>query len=337
MSKVNKISGFTRIDREDCEFEWTIENIKYTDLKDGESLESPIFSAECNKKFYFRMIAETTPVAYRRKLNRYIVINLYLYCQNIVNKVRCDYDLSVIVDGKNCHSGTSGTTIIETNNATIGVLLIRGNHDGPMFQYGNSTTIQCKLTLSSGNSTSFLDPKFIVDDNKQQIQKLKFDWIFLKENLSDVKLKTACGKEIPAHRVVLATASPVFKAMFTHDMKENQNKLVEMTDVSHEVAVEMLHYIYTGSVANSKTSLTINLLAAAEKYQLEELKNKCEQQLSSILSIENALEMLKISDTYNADYLKKSAVDFVKFGINKPLEFGEISNMILGKAKMVSK
>ncbi|CAB0038971.1 unnamed protein product, partial [Trichogramma brassicae] len=74
-----------------------------------------------------------------------------------------------------------------------------------------------------------------VDAN--EVPKLKFDSVLFDENLSDVKLRTACGKEIPAHRVVLAAASSVFNAMFSHSMLENNSKLVNMTDVSYEAAM----------------------------------------------------------------------------------------------------
>ncbi|XP_014227699.2 protein roadkill-like isoform X1 [Trichogramma pretiosum] len=243
----------------------------------------------------------------------------------------CKYKISIIEHDKIIDNRTEYCTF-STNRSETLILRKTQTEIQRMINSKNDIHVVCELSVSLEGQKNLLNYD---SDKTNEVLKLNFNWVFLDEGLSDVKLRTACGKEIPAHRLMLATASPVFKAMFTHDMMENQNKLVEMTDVSHEATVEMLRYIYTGSVGNNETSLTINLLAAAEKYQLEDLKNKCGQILSSNLSNENALEMLKISDTYNADYLKKETVDFIKGHINELSDFHEISNMILGKAPLV--
>ncbi|XP_014227703.2 speckle-type POZ protein-like [Trichogramma pretiosum] len=187
-----------------------------------------------------------------------------------------------------------------------------------MNEFISSDTVifHCELKVSTGSVTSLLNN----EPNKiDQVlsPKLNFNWVFLDKGLSDVKLKTACGKEIPSHRVVLATASPVFKAMFNHDMLENKSQLVDMIDISHEATVEMLRYIYTGSVETSEFPLTIDLLAAADKYQLEELKNKCGEILSAKLSTGNGIETLSVAVKYNMDCLKQKAADFIKLHINK--------------------
>ncbi|KAL7293602.1 hypothetical protein TKK_0012689 [Trichogramma kaykai] len=164
-----------------------------------------------------------------------------------------------------------------------------------MNEFISSDTVifHCELKVSTGSVTSSLnnEPNKI---DQVRSPKLNFNWVFLDKGLSDVKLKTACGKEIPSHRVVLATASPVFKAMFNHDMIENKS-----------------------SVETSEFPLTIDLLAGADKYQLEELKNKCGEILSAKLSTGNGIETLSVAVKYNMDCLKQKAADFIKLHINK--------------------
>ncbi|CAB0038623.1 unnamed protein product, partial [Trichogramma brassicae] len=46
--------------------------------------------------------------------------------------------------------------------------------------------------------------------------------------------------EIPAHKIVLSAASPVFRAMFTHDMLENNENSVKITDITEDILTEML-------------------------------------------------------------------------------------------------
>ncbi|KAL7286216.1 hypothetical protein TKK_0019512 [Trichogramma kaykai] len=203
-----------------------------------------------------------------------------------------------------------------------------------MYSCKDCVHVRCKISVPLEGQKNLLSYEFA---KTNEVPKLNFEWIFLDESLSDVKLRTAGGKEIPAHRVVLAAASPVFKAMFSHDMLENKSQSVDMIDVSFETVVEFLRYIYTGRIKNNEITLSIELLTTSEKYQLELLKNACEKILSSTLSTENSLEMLKISDTYSANHLKKETVDFIKSHINGLSDVHEITNMILGKARSVSK
>ena len=58
--------------------------------------------------------------------------------------------------------------------------------------------------------------------------------------------------------------SPVFAAMFEHEMEERKQNRVAITDVDHEVLKEMLRFIYTGKAPNLE-KMADDLLAAADK------------------------------------------------------------------------
>lgn len=58
--------------------------------------------------------------------------------------------------------------------------------------------------------------------------------------------------------------SPVFQAMFEHEMEERKHNRVDITDVDHEVLREMLRFIYTGKASNLE-KMADDLLAAADK------------------------------------------------------------------------
>jgi len=72
------------------------------------------------------------------------------------------------------------------------------------------------------------------------------------------------GTEFEAHKAVLAARSPVFAAMFEHEMEERKKNRVEITDVDVEVLREMLRFIYTGK-SNALDKMADDLLAAADK------------------------------------------------------------------------
>lgn len=58
--------------------------------------------------------------------------------------------------------------------------------------------------------------------------------------------------------------SPVFQAMFEHEMEERKHNRVDILDVDHEVLREMLRFIYTGKASNLE-KMADDLLAAADK------------------------------------------------------------------------
>ena len=113
-----------------------------------------------------------------------------------------------------------------------------------------------------------------------------------------------------AHKAILAARSPVFAAMFEHEMEERKHNRVEISDVEPEVFREMLRFIYTGKASNLER-MADDLLAAADKYALERLKVMCEEALCTNLSTENSAEVLILADLHSADQLKAQAIDFI--------------------------
>ena len=103
-----------------------------------------------------------------------------------------------------------------------------------------------------------------------------FGKLFNDKEFSDVEIK--CDGEIfNCHQAILSTRSDVFRAMFQADMTESLTKKVNIEDIDSEVVRELLHFIYTGSVnENVLKEKARELLAAADMYQLDVLKNICE-------------------------------------------------------------
>ena len=72
---------------------------------------------------------------------------------------------------------------------------------------------------------------------------------------------------------------------------------VTIKDIPSDVVAEMLLFIYTGNTPNLN-KLAGDLLGAAEQYQLEMLKNICEEKLCSSLEISNSVNHLILGDMY---------------------------------------
>ena len=113
-----------------------------------------------------------------------------------------------------------------------------------------------------------------------------------------------------AHKDVLVTRSPVFAKMFEHDLQESATSSITVSDIKPEVFKEVLSFIYNNQVPNLST-MAASLLYAAEKYQLDGLKARCEQFLSYNLQVSNAVQTLQWGHTYNASQLKENASRFI--------------------------
>ncbi|ERE82204.1 speckle-type POZ protein, partial [Cricetulus griseus] len=96
------------------------------------------------------------------------------------------------------------------------------------------------------------------------------------------------GQEFSAHKAILAARSPVFRAMFEHDMEESRINRVEILDLEPQVLKAMMEFIYTGK-APDLHSMAAAVLAAADKNGLERLKVMCRDVLCRDLSVENAV------------------------------------------------
>lgn len=126
---------------------------------------------------------------------------------------------------------------------------------------------------------------------------------------SDVVLGVG-GREMRAHKSVLAARSVVFAAMFEHDMEENKRGRVDITDLDHDVVSQMLQFVYTGSVDDVDAAAP-GLLAAGDKYALGGLKAMCERSLCAQVTVASAAELLLLADQHSADLLKASAMDMI--------------------------
>ena len=136
-----------------------------------------------------------------------------------------------------------------------------------------------------------------------------FEEYWNNEKFSDVQLKVE-DKVLYAHKIVLASKSPFFSAMFKHNMLENIENVVCIKDVSHNVLKEVIRFMYSGRIENLD-NLAFDLLTAAEQFVLLDLKKMCESNLCKKISFNNVIEMLKVADLYKANNLKKNSMQFI--------------------------
>ena len=177
-------------------------------------------------------------------------------------------------------------------------------------------TIHCSIAIqnqtsavTSGTSKPLLSPGMLDKTNATKSLENMMGEMFLNDKFSDCTVFCQ-GREFNCHKAVLAGRSVVFDAMFTHDMKETRRGEVVIKDLDSDTVGKMLAYVYTGKVEEIEAKAA-ELLAAAEKYILPELKIITEEALCRTMKIDNVVDMLVLADLHKASSAKSVAMKFM--------------------------
>lgn len=128
------------------------------------------------------------------------------------------------------------------------------------------------------------------------------------------------GKEVYAHKAILAVRSQYFRAMlFNGHMRESSaDTPAEIHDVSHSVFLKVLEYLYTDTVCDASLQLGIHLMVASELFMLDRLKCICEDIIRGQISVDNVIDILVASHQHNALGLKEIALECILRHLSDP-------------------
>lgn len=135
--------------------------------------------------------------------------------------------------------------------------------------------------------------------------------MFYDEFFADFKVETSDKRILTVHKNVLAFRSPYFFGMLTTNMKETRDNVV-MVPEDYIIMKEVLRFIYCNEVKSLNT-IACELVFAAEKYQLDDLKALCIDSIMESLSIKNVLNALMASDRLtNSEKLKHKCIEMIE-------------------------
>ncbi|XP_037810333.1 BTB/POZ domain-containing protein 6-A-like [Lucilia sericata] len=141
----------------------------------------------------------------------------------------------------------------------------------------------------------------------------KRNWDMLQsEKFSDcsflVGLETSNQKIFAAHKLILATASPVFEAMFYGDLAEKSYP-IPIPDIQPDIFQDMLKFIYSDCFDISSSNVALQLCAVGKKYLLVDMVKKCCDYIYSKLNWENACEAYEFAVLYDEKNLKRRSME----------------------------
>lgn len=123
--------------------------------------------------------------------------------------------------------------------------------------------------------------------------------------LCDVTLKVQ-GQSFKAHRIVLAACSDYFCAMFTNEMSEKCQSVIELHEVPTGIMDVLLDFVYTETV-NVSVENVQELLPAACLLQLTGVKNACCAFLEKQLDSSNCLGIKIFAEQHSCQELFDAA------------------------------
>ena len=129
------------------------------------------------------------------------------------------------------------------------------------------------------------------------------------ESLCDVHLMVE-EKKFSAHRAVLASCSPYFRSMFTSQMKESQQDIIELHGITAIGLQAVLDFIYSSSVHLTVQNMQ-DILSAANHLQILSVLEFCCEFLKSELSAQNCVDISKIAKFFNLEEVEKCVRSYI--------------------------
>ncbi|XP_041115268.1 kelch-like protein 13 [Polyodon spathula] len=138
-----------------------------------------------------------------------------------------------------------------------------------------------------------------------------FDQFRADGTLCDVVLVSGEGSEsFPVHRVLMASSSDYFKAMFTGGMKEQELKTIKLQGLSRVGLKNIIDFIYTAKVALNMDNLQ-DTLEAANFLQIIPVLDFCKELLTSEITTDNCVEVGRIASDYHLTEVSSFINEFV--------------------------
>lgn len=156
--------------------------------------------------------------------------------------------------------------------------------------------------------------------------------------LADVHFEVE-GRDVYAHRAVLAIRSTFFNAMLCGGMRESglrhgdaregdmQSDPIPLRDVSHSVFLKVLEYLYTDTVQDVSLEIGIQLLIASEKFLLDRLKALCEDCIRREINVDTVIYILAAAHRHNASGLKDISLEYIMRHLNDPIVLSGLAEL----------
>ncbi|XP_031728168.1 kelch-like protein 24 isoform X1 [Anarhichas minor] len=118
------------------------------------------------------------------------------------------------------------------------------------------------------------------------------------------------GQEFPCHRIVLASFSSYFQAMFSTDLIESKQERVAINGVEPQMIGMLVSYAYTSEVYISKANVQA-LLAAANLLDVMDVREACCHFMKRQMDEMNCVGIHCFAEAHSCKVLEKLSMDYI--------------------------
>ena len=115
---------------------------------------------------------------------------------------------------------------------------------------------------------------------------------------------------IKAHRLILASASEYFRAMFTAELKEGGQSEVVLPNIDLATMKSLMDFVYTGKLKVSNENIE-KIVTAANFFGLSKIVEKCTKYIKEKMDKNNSIEILEFAERISNRDLKYGAFMFI--------------------------
>lgn len=176
---------------------------------------------------------------------------------------------------------------------------------------GDSESKDVAAKLRNGEATPLSQPDgtLLFHSTSQFSQAFKeMNTLRETKDLCDVTFLVE-GERLHAHRIVLASLSPYFKAMFTCKMSESKQKEITLKGIDLETLGVLIEYTYTATIVITEDNVQ-SMLPAASILQLNEIRQVCSDFLQQRLDTDNCLGIMEFAELHDCTRLLSAATAF---------------------------
>uniref|UniRef100_A0A8C2NKA7 Kelch-like ECH-associated protein 1 n=1 Tax=Capra hircus TaxID=9925 RepID=A0A8C2NKA7_CAPHI len=181
-----------------------------------------------------------------------------------------------------------------------------------------STECKAEVTPSQHGNRTF---SYTLEDHTKQAFGIMNE-LRLSQQLCDVTLQVkyqdAPAAQFMAHKVVLASSSPVFKAMFTNGLREQGMEVVSIEGIHPKVMERLIEFAYTASISMGEKCV-LHVMNGAVMYQIDSVVRACSDFLVQQLDPSNAIGIANFAEQIGCTELHQRAREYIY------MHFGESS------------
>ncbi|XP_035218022.1 uncharacterized protein LOC118191335 [Stegodyphus dumicola] len=289
----------TRINVEEISFRWPIET--FDAIPSYTNLYSHVFTVRSISSCKWNMILHISP-------KRRIEISLCKIDNNDSQPIFVASKITFLRDFLS--ESDSGITLIPNVHLFQTDKKWRCFEDYPIL-WGNSFLLECEFKFANYHYSSE-----IVKSSCEIMSSMKcpnyindLQNLYRSAKLSDITIIVG-SKTFPAHKFILCARSSVFSRMLQIKMSESTSSTVVISDVKPDIMDELLLFMYSEKLEKPLEATAMQLYAAADKYDIPALKEKCSSFLKSNFHVRNVCKVLHLADMHSDSDLYNSALVF---------------------------